>query len=184
MSRSNTQSRSISNITPTLLNYYHLCPRKCWLHAHGIHMEQESDTVYEGKLISETTYTGRSRKYTELDLGIAKIDFYDPENKVVHEVKKSNKMEAAHEWQVKYYLWLLEQQGVEGPTAILEYPKLKKTEEVYLTEPDRAYLEETLANIEQLLEQEECPPLQKKSICKKCSFHDFCWSGEDEGQEA
>src|SRR5690606_32181057 len=34
-----------------------------------------------------------------------KIDFFDTKNKVVHETKRSNKVEQAHIWQVKFYLW-------------------------------------------------------------------------------
>lgn len=95
-------------VIPTLLNYYMLCRRKAWFFANGIQMEHTSDIVAEGKVISESTYGRRATRYTELDLGIAKIDFYDAKNKVVHEVKKSNRVEHAHEWQVKYYLYLLE----------------------------------------------------------------------------
>lgn len=169
------------NINPTLLAYYILCPRKTWLHAHGIRMEQTSDLVQEGKLIGETSYAQRASKYTELDLGIAKIDYYDPKAKVIHEVKKSNKMETAHEWQVRYYLYLMEQSGIEGATALLEYPKLRETKEVILSDTDRAYLEETLPKIRELVEQETCPPrLEKKSLCRSCSYFDFCWSGEEE----
>lgn len=151
-------------VTPTLLNYYLLCHRKVWLHAHGIRMEQTSEVVYEGKLISETTYPQRAQKYTELDLGIAKIDFYDPKNKVVHEVKKSNKMEHAHEWQVKYYLYLMEQIGIEGASGLLEYPKMRETKEVLLSEADRDYLQEALPKIRALIDREECPPRLEKKI--------------------
>lgn len=44
------------NINATLINYYHICYRKLWLHANGITMEHTSDIVYEGKLIGEDTY--------------------------------------------------------------------------------------------------------------------------------
>lgn len=168
-------------VTPTLLNYFLLCHRKVWLHAHGIRMEQTSDVVYEGKLISETTYPQRAARYTELDLGIAKIDFYDPKEKVVHEVKKSNKMEQAHEWQVKYYLYLMEQAGIEGATGLLEYPKMRETKEVLLSQADREYLEEVLPQIEHLINNASCPArLDKKSRCRHCSYFDFCWSEEAE----
>lgn len=167
-------------ITATLINLYHVCKRECWLHANGIRMEQTSEVVYEGKLIGETSYPRRAAKYTELDLGIAKIDFYDPKEKVVHEVKKSNKMENAHAWQVKYYLFLMEEAGIEGATGLLEYPKLRETTEVQLTDADRDYLKETLPKIRTMIEGEACPPrLDKKSICRTCSYFDFCWSGEE-----
>jgi CRISPR-associated exonuclease Cas4 len=119
-------------ITATLINLYHICHRELWLHANGVRMEHTSDTVYEGKLIGETTYPQRPEKYTEIEIGGSKIDFYDAKNKVVHEIKKSNKAEEAHEWQVKYYIWLLQQNGIEGATGILEYPKLRQITEVRL----------------------------------------------------
>ncbi len=90
-------------LTATLINLFHISHRELWLHANGIRMEHTSDTVYEGKLIGETTYPQRAEKYTELEIGGSKIDFYDARNKVIHEIKKSNKAEEAHEWQVKYF---------------------------------------------------------------------------------
>lgn len=63
-------------------------------------MEHTSEIVAEGKLIADTTYLDRARKYTELAIDGIKIDFYDVKNKVVHEVKKSDKVEHAHIAQV------------------------------------------------------------------------------------
>jgi len=65
-------------------------------------MEHTSDLVYEGKLIHETSYPQRSERYEELEIDGIKIDFYDARNKVIHEIKKSDKIEEAHEWQLKY----------------------------------------------------------------------------------
>lgn len=48
-----------------------------------------------GKWIGESSYHWRADRYQELTLEAAKIDYYDPINKTVHEVKKSNKMEKA-----------------------------------------------------------------------------------------
>ncbi len=140
-------------------------------------MEHTSDTVYEGKLIHETSYPQRPGKYTELELAGAKIDFYDAKNKVVHEVKKSDKMEEAHRWQVKYYLYLLLESGIEDATGVLEYPKLRKTEQVFLNEDDIKDLEAAIKATKNLLNKEECPPrLKKKTFCRNCSYFDFCWS--------
>ncbi len=165
-------------ITATLINLYHVCKREMWLHANGIRMEHTSDTVYEGKLIGETTYPQRPEKYTEIEIGGSKIDFYDAKNKVVHEIKKSDKAESAHEWQVKYYIWLLELNEVNGVCATLEYPKLRATSEISLSEPDRVYLKEIIRKIVLLRESEVCPPTINSKICKSCSYYDFCYVGE------
>ena len=170
-------------ITGTHINYYLVCKRKLWLFANGIQMEQTSDLVYEGALVHETSYPQRSQKYTEVEMDGIKIDFYDAKNKVVHETKKSSKLRESHIWQVKYYLWVLEKNGIDGATGILEYPKERNTEEVYLSYPDREYLEEACNEIQQIIGNDNCPSRIKLSTCKKCSYYDFCYSNEpDEPQ--
>jgi CRISPR-associated exonuclease Cas4 len=167
-------------ITGTHIAYFFTCHRKLWLFANGIQMEHTSDIVAEGKLISETTYPDRARKYTELAIGGIKIDYYDAKNKVVHEVKKSDKVEKAHIAQVKYYLYVLVKNGIENPSAIIEYPKLKQTQVVELEDGDEDKILEWIEKTGAIIHAENCPPLLKKSICKKCSYHDFCYSGEEE----
>src|SRR5699024_7647708 len=103
------------NLTGTHINYYRLCNRKLWLFANNIQMEQTSDLVKDGKLIEEESYQQRSERYSQIELSIdyedlhltGKVDFFDTRDKVVHETKRSNKVETAHLWQVKFYLWLL-----------------------------------------------------------------------------
>jgi CRISPR-associated exonuclease Cas4 len=162
-------------ITATHINYYHICHRKLWLFANGINMEHTSDTVTEGKLIGENTYTDRAAKYTELQLDGVKIDFYDAKNKVVHEIKKSDKMEAAHEAQVKYYLYKLKRHGVEGATGILEYPTLRHTSQIMLTDDDVLSIEKWEGDIVEIISREEMPGVIDKPVCKRCSYFEFCY---------
>ncbi|PSL07187.1 CRISPR-associated protein Cas4 [Cecembia rubra] len=165
-------------INATLINLYHVCKRQMWLHAHGIRMEHNSEVVAEGKLIGETTYQDRSQKYTELQIGKIKIDYYDNKNKVIHEVKKSNKAEYAHIAQVKFYKYVLLQHGIEGASAILEYPKLRQRHVVEWEKGDESVVQSWMMEIQKLIAQENCPPLEKKNICRSCSYYDFCFSGE------
>jgi len=166
-------------ITGTHINYYRVCARKLWLFANGIQMEHTSDLVGEGRLIHEFAYPQRSEKYSEIELDGIKIDYYDARNKVVHEIKKSNKVEEAHRWQVKYYLLVLERKGISGVTGILEYPALRLREEITLQEADRHYLQTVEKEIETICRQEQMPPRAAKKICRSCSYYDFCWSGEE-----
>lgn len=161
--------------TGTQINYYHICHRKLWLFTNNIQMEHNSDLVTEGKLIAETTYPQRAKKYKELDLGFIKIDHFDTKNKVVREVKKSKKMEAAHLAQLKYYLWVLEKSGVEDVSGILEYPRLRRTEEVWLSDLDREEIEVWISGIEVVLSG-DCPRVIDKAICKRCAYYDFCYA--------
>lgn len=167
-------------INATLVNLYHVCHRELWLHANGIRFEHTSDLVFEGKLIHEDSYPQRSSKYEEIELDGIKVDFYDAKNKIIHEIKKSNKVEVAHEWQLKYYLYVFEQNGMTGVKGILEYPTLRKTQEVILSDIDRQAITEMKLDISKIIMDEKCPPLQKKSICKSCSYYEFCYSGEVE----
>ena len=143
-------------------------------------MEHTSDLVYEGKLLHETSYPQRAERYEELEIDGIKIDFYDANNKVIHEIKKSDKIEEAHEWQVKYYIYVLERNGIEGVTGILEYPALRQTNKVFLTDEDRIQILEIVENIRQIIENEDCPAVVHLKICKNCSYFDFCFSGEVE----
>lgn len=142
-------------------------------------MEHTSDIVAEGKLIGETSYSERSEKYTEVEIDGVKIDFYDARNKVVHEVKKSDKIEHAHIAQVKYYIYKLLLNGVEGVSGRIEYPKMRQTEIVKLSEDDILKIREWEKEIERIVSAEICPPLLRKAICKKCSYYDFCYIGEE-----
>lgn len=175
------------HITATHISYYIICKRKLWFFASGIAMEQTSDLVYEGKWISETTYPQRSEQYTEIELKVlcqdiclaAKIDFYDARNRLVHEVKKSDKLEEAHIAQVQFYLYVLEQNGVESPKGILEYPKLRQTLPIpALSAETRGKIERWLVEIANILKSSHSPEAIRKSYCKTCSFFDFCFVSE------
>ncbi|NOU45913.1 MAG: CRISPR-associated protein Cas4 [Bacteroidales bacterium] len=167
-------------ITGTHFNYFQVCHRKLWLFANNIQMEHNSELVLEGKLIHETTYPQRPARYQELEIDGIKIDYFDTVEKVIHEIKKTEKLEHAHEWQLKYYIYVLKNNGIEGVTGILEYPKTRQRHEVFLSEIDEQAIEEMKDLITEIMESKKCPPLQKKSICKNCSYFDLCFSGEQE----
>lgn len=162
-------------LTGTHIAYYHVCKRKLWLYANGIQMEQTSALVSEGKLLHNQAYAKRANKYIEVQLGNIKIDFYDPDTKTIHETKKNRACQDAHIWQLKYYIYMMQQAGITGVSGILEYPLLKITKPITLTLADIDYLQQTTQNINQLINQPNCPQKEKKTICQKCSFFDFCW---------
>lgn len=146
-------------------------------------MEQTSDLVADGKLIEEETYRHRNEHFEQIELSTSyknctltgKIDFFDARNKIIHETKRSNKVEQAHFWQVKFYLWLMNLNGIEAEKGIIEYPTLRQKEEVLLTEEDILYLEKTVVEIQKLMESEICPPVINARICKSCSYYEFCY---------
>lgn len=171
-------------VTGTHINYYYVCKRKLWLFSRGLQMEHTSDTVLLGKLIDENSYA-REDKGIDID-GVINIDWIDlpvPKSRnqagtktgVIHEVKKSNSVEKAHEMQVLYYIWYLKQKGVEGITGEIDYPVLKQKTKVELTSEKETELLKTLKEIEQIVGQSEPPPRINKKFCKTCSYFELCW---------
>ena len=140
-------------------------------------MEQNSELVQIGKIIDETTYS-REKKGILIDNTI-NIDFIN-NGAVLHEVKKTKSIEEAGIWQLKYYMYVFEQNGIEGISGILEYPVLRKRDTVLLSDIDRETIVEMINEIKQVIESDFCPPLERKRICRNCSYWDFCYSGEEE----
>ena len=65
-------------------------------------------------------------------------------------------------------------------TGLLEYPVLRKTQPVILSDFDREKIEEMKENIEKIILDENCPSLVQKSLCRSCSYFEFCYSKEVE----
>jgi CRISPR-associated exonuclease Cas4 len=76
----------------------------------------------------------------------------------------------------------LKQHGIEGATAILEYPKMRQLQMVEWDGRDESVVLLWMTEIQDLIAQEICPPLEKKNICRSCSYYDFCYSNELENE--
>lgn len=157
--------------TGTQINYYFVCKKKLWLFSHNLEMEQTSDLVHVGKLVHETSY---GRKFREVMIENIKIDFME-KGCEIHEIKKSKKIENAHVYQLLYYLYYLKKLGI-ATRGIINYPALRKTVEVELSEENEREMEGILGEIEQILSLENPPLVEKKSYCKKCSYYELCRS--------
>lgn len=161
-------------VNGTKISYYFICHRKLWLFDRQLQFESDFSPVEEGKFISESTYPDE-RHEIQLSDG-AVLDFYDKKHKVVHEVKKSDKMEEAHLWQLKYYLYYLKSYGVDGVTGKLDYPKLKKTLDVKLTRKDELIIQEIFGKMTAVVTQVKAPERINKKFCKTCAYYEFCWA--------
>ncbi|MCI6414373.1 CRISPR-associated protein Cas4 [Butyricimonas virosa] len=167
------------NIIATHINYYCVCKRKLWLFGNGIGMEYTSDLVTEGRLVHETSYPNRAARYEEISIGGSVIDFYDPQTKVIHEIKKSSAKEEAHVWQVKYYIYLFEKEEIMGVKGVLEYPLLREIVSVNFEDEDREELKSMMFEIKKIVEGEMCPPRLLKKRCSQCSYFEFCYAAEE-----
>ena len=160
------------DITGLMVYYYEVCKRKLWYFTNDIQLEENNSNVILGKLLEENTYT-RDEKKINID-GVINIDFIRSK-KILHEIKKSNSIEPASILQVQYYLYYLEKKGLVGLKGVLDYPLLKQTVEVNLTDSDRENLENIIIGIKEILGKESPPILEKKNICKKCAYFDLCF---------
>lgn len=160
------------NVTGIMIYYYFVCERKLWYFANQINMEQNSELVQIGKLIDESSYR-REEKSILIDNTI-NIDFIN-NGATLHEVKKTKTIEEAGIWQLKYYIYYLEQKGVANINAEIDYPLLRETKKIALESEDRKILENVIKNIEIIVNQDKPPQIINASICEKCSYYDLCY---------
>ncbi|MFN4226522.1 MAG: CRISPR-associated protein Cas4 [Candidatus Ratteibacteria bacterium] len=161
-------------ITGTQVAYYIVCKRKLWFFSHNIEMEEFSDYVLIGKIISEESF--KREKYKEIEVGNLKIDYIKVGNEIiVNEVKKSKKLEESHIWQVKYYIYRLKNLGLNCSRGIIHYPKIFKKLDVEYSEEDKKKIEEALVKINEIINQEKPPEVINKPYCRKCSYFELCY---------
>ena len=112
-------------------------------------------------------------KHINID-NVINIDFIRSSG-ILHEIKKSRKIEEAGILQVKYYLYYLKQKGVEGIKARIDYPLLKKSLDIELSDEDEVKIKAKLEEIRNIVNANVPPGLKKKSICKSCAYFDLCF---------
>lgn len=94
---------------------------------------------------------------------------------MIHEVKKSNRIDKAHIYQLKYYIRTVMNMGVENISGQIDYPKLKKTETVEWKDEDEMGFEAIFSGIKEILAMPAPPPVINKPFCKKCAYYEFCY---------
>jgi len=136
-------------------------------------MEHSSDLVATGRFVHRNSH-GREKKDIQID-SIA-IDFIRKGDSIeIHEIKKSPKVEKAHEMQVLYYLYFLKKKGIVNAKAIINYPLIRKIKEVVLTEGYEQEIENALMKIKEIISKPVPPEPIRKPYCKRCSYYELCW---------
>lgn len=153
------------------INYLYVCERKLWLFDRGITMEAKSDKVLMGRLLGETSFPKEEKRDLLID-NLIRIDILDDDT--IREVKYSNKLRDADRIQLLYYLYYLEKLGIKKK-GVIHYPKMKKKEEIELTDEARLKVEDALVKVKQILDRETPPPIEEKSYCRKCAYFEFCF---------
>lgn len=162
----------MKKITGVMVYYYFICKRKLWYFNKDLNMEFNSQLVGMGKLLDEDSYS-REKKSIMIDETI-NIDFIK-NWKVIHEVKKSKKLDIAGKWQLKYYIWTLKNKGLEVEKGIMDYPLIRKREEILFTEEDEEKLLEILLDINKIVDEKLPPKQLNKNFCNKCAYYELCY---------
>ena len=159
-------------ITGVMVYYFFICHRKLWFFYHQINMENENENVKIGKMLDESSYP-RENKHINID-NVINVDYLSNEH-VLHEVKKSKSIEEASIWQLKYYIYYLKCKGVTDLTGKIDYPLLRKSIHIEISEEDEAEIKTALIGIRSICNAEIAPAEKEKAICKKCAYFDFCF---------
>lgn len=162
----------MKEITGIMVYYYFVCKKKLWYFANQIQMEQNSELVEMGKIIDETSYENQE-KHILIDNTI-NIDFIK-NGAILHEVKKTKSIEEASIWQVKYYMYYLEQKGVENVKAKIDFPLIKETKDIVLNNEDRQALQNVIENIKKIINSNIPIDVIQNKKCKKCAYYDLCY---------
>ena len=162
----------MKEITGIMMYYYFVCKKKLWYFANQIQMEQNSELVEIGKIIDETSYENQE-KHILIDNTI-NIDFIK-NGAILHEVKKTKSIEEATIWQVKYYMYYLEQKGVENVKAKIDFPLIKETKDIVLNNEDRQALQNVIENIKKIINSNIPIDVIQNKKCKKCAYYDLCY---------
>jgi len=72
-------------------------------------------------------------------------------------------------------MWVLKNKGVQIEKGVLDYPLLRKREEVYLEEDDEYRLEHVINDIQTIITSNLPPDTINKSMCKKCAYYELCY---------
>ena len=152
------------------VNYFFVCRRKLWFFSRYLDLEAESDLVLLGRLLHEHGYR---RKFKEVSIGRIKIDFLERYG-VIHEVKRSRRMEKAHLFQLLYYIYYLKKLGVKVK-GVLHYPLLKRNVNVELTPERERELEAVLNEMRRIVSRDVPPEAERKRQCRRCSYFEICW---------
>lgn len=135
-------------------------------------MENLDENVQLGKLLDESSYN-REKGQVMIDETV-NIDFIK-DWKVLHEVKKSKAIEEAGIWQLKYYMYFLKQKGIIIEKGVVDYPKLRQRETIFLTTEDERKIEKILVDIEITTSSLKPPTIIDKPLCKKCAYYEYCY---------
>jgi CRISPR-associated exonuclease Cas4 len=161
-------------VNGTLIWYYSICPRQVWFMAHQLTPDEYDDNIVLGRFIHENTYL---RDRHEVQVGNIKIDLVrGPQGEaLIGEIKKSSRARESALMQLKYYLYVLKEYGLDLKGMLL-FPLEKKREEICLDEEGIKEVKAAIAGVRRILSQPLPPSPKRQKWCRPCAYAEYCWS--------
>lgn len=176
MIESNEDENRAKNITGVMVQYYTACKTELWYFANHISYNDEDENIKIGRLIHEESFKQQKKKNIQIDNSIS-IDYIKTNSGevVIHEIKKSSRLEAPVRSQVLYYLWYLKNKGI-AASAMIIYPKERRRKQaLYLSKTEEENIKNSLTEINQIIRLDKPPTPSKKPYCRRCSYFELCW---------
>lgn len=152
----------------TIISYYYICKRKCWLNFHKINLEDNSEDVLFGKFLHEQKAI--NSKNSEIKIENVKIDKITED--YVIEYKKANTSLESHKMQVLNYLYILKNKGINKKGKIVFLDNSNDLD-IELTNLNEKLLKEKILEIISFLEK-PIPEFKNSFYCKNCAYKDYC----------
>jgi CRISPR-associated exonuclease Cas4 len=164
----------MEKVTGTLVWYYSICQRECWLMAHELNPYQENTLMELGRLVHEESY---SREKKEFETAGLKIDILGKKDGrlLVGEIKKSDRFLESATMQLSFYLYRLKEMGIDAKGELL-IPKSRKRIPVELSEQVRKKIIRTTSDIMNIIGQSFPPPAEKCRFCRNCAYREYCFA--------
>lgn len=162
-------------VPPSVYNAFLICRRQAWLMQRHMNADQSNTYLDIGRLISEETFERENKEIYIPDLG-AKLDLVTKRDGeyFIGEVKKSSATLDSGINQLKYYLFLLKNKGLEIK-GMIKIPKEKKSVEIILTDEDINTIKMNLQDFEKTVMLPSPPEAIRLKICPKCAHYEFCF---------
>jgi CRISPR-associated exonuclease Cas4 len=153
-------------ITGTLIWYLKVCPREVWYMARHV-------TPFEGHPKLEKGRATHKIYGDEVPLSLEgmKIDAYKKENRTVVEIKSSSKHLESAMAQTNYYLFRLNEVGLECEGQVF----VPEKDERYIVRLDENQVKKDLDEVKRIATSEVPPQRMRIRFCKKCAYKDLCW---------
>lgn len=72
-------------------------------------------------------------------------------------------------------MYFLKQKGIVIEKGVVDYPKLRQRETIFLSEEDLLKIENILTEIENITNDTKPPKVIDKPLCKKCAYYEYCY---------